>query len=387
MALPNTLTGLIPTLYAARDIVSRELTGMIPAVTIDASSARAALDQTVRVHVVPAMTSSTITPAMTPPTPNGVTVGYTDMSISKSKAVQIPWSGEEQQSITENGPGIDPVKRDEIAQAMRTLTNEIEADLTALHTTFSRAYGTAAATPFGTNTGETAQVRKILDDNGAPPGDRQLVLNTTAGANLRTLTQLSKVNEAGTDAVQMRGELINLNGFAIRESAQINTSTAGTGALATTNTAGYAIGATTITLASAGTGTLVAGDVITFAGDTNKYVLVSGDTDVSNAGTFVIAEPGLRKALAASAVAITVVAAAARNLAFPRSSIILLARAPYLPSGRDQATDRTTITDTGHSGLSFEIASYLGYHAEFLEVSCAWGVKNVMPRHTAILLG
>lgn len=386
MALPNTLTGLIPTLYAARDIISRELTGMIPAVTIDADSSRAALNQTLRIHVVPAMTATDVTPAMTPPTPNGVTIGYTDMSITKSRCVQVPWSGEEQQSITENGPGIDPVVRDEMAQAMRTLTNEVESDLCGLHTSFSRAYGTAGTTPFASTLGDPAQVRKILDDNGAPRADRQLVIDTGAGAALRTLAQLTKANEAATDETLRRGELLNIHDFAIRESGQIKTSTAGTAASATTNNAGYAVGATTITLASAGTGTLVAGDVVTFAGDTNKYELVSGDADVSNGGTFVIAEPGLRVAMSAATKAITVVAAAVRNLAFAKSALILLARAPYLPGGRDMASDRVMVSDP-NTNLTFEVARYDGYHANFLEVSLAWGVKNVAPRHTAILLG
>jgi hypothetical protein len=386
MALPNTLTGLVPTLYAARDIISRELTGFIPAVTIDAAASRAAKDQTVRIHVVPAMTASDITPAMTPPTPNGVTVGYVDMAITKSRGIQIPWSGEEEQSITENGPGIDNVVRDEVAQAMRALVNEIELDLAGTYVAASRAYGTAATVPFASTLGDPAQLRKILDDNGAPAGDRQLVINTAAGAALRTLAQLTKVNEAGTDVVQRLGELINLHGFAIRESAQVVSPTVGTGASATTNNAGYAIGATTITLASAGTGTLKAGDVITFAGDTNKYVLVSGDTDVSNGGTFVLAAPGLRKAIAASTTAITVVASSAMQLAFQRSAIVLLARAPYLPGNRDMASDRMMVRDP-NTGLMFEIARYDGYHAHFLEVSMAWGVKNIKPEHTAILLG
>lgn len=387
MALPNTLTGLIRTLYAARDIISRELTGMIPAVTIDADSSRAALNQTVRVHVVPAMASVNITPAMTPPTPNGVTIGYTDMSITKSKAVQIPWSGEEMQSVDGQGDSVDNIIRDEMAQAMRTLVNEMEADLAALHIYASRAYGTAAVTPFASTLGDPAQVRKILDDNGAPPTDRQLVIDTTSGAALRTLAQLTKANEAASDATLRRGELLNIHDFAIRESAQMVTFTKGTGASATTDNAGYAVGSTTFTLASAGTGTIKAGDVITFAGDTNKYLVVTGDTDVSNGGTFVLAEPGIKIALATSTTAITVVGSSARNIAFPRSAIILLNRAPYLPGGRDMASDRTMISDTGHTNLTFEVARYDGYHAHFLELSAAWGVKVVAPRHVALLLG
>jgi hypothetical protein len=386
MALANTLTGLIPTLYAARDIVSRELTGLIPAVTIDAASARAAKDEVVRVHVVPPFSAVDITPAMTPPTPNGVTIGYVDMAITKSRAVQIPWSGEEQQSITENGPGIDNVVRDETAQALRTLTNEIESDLGALYTKASRAYGTPGTTPFASNLGDPAQIRKILDDNGAPAGDRQLVINTAGGAALRTLAQLTKVNEAGTDEVQRLGELINLHGFAIRESAQIKTHTKGTASGSTTDATGYAVGATTITLASAGTGTILAGDVVTFAGDTNKYIVKTGDADVSNGGTIVLQAPGLRVAIPTSATAITVGNAGVQNMAFHRSALILLARAPYLPGGRDMASDRMMLTDP-NTGLVFEVARYDGYHAHFLEVSLAWGVAGIKPEHQAVLLG
>ncbi|MFX7731744.1 P22 coat - protein 5 family protein, partial [Acinetobacter baumannii] len=90
--------------------------------------------------------------------------------------------------------------------------------------------------------------------------------------------------------------LLDVHGFAIRESAKIATPAIGTGASATTNTAGYAVGATVITLASAGTGTILAGDIITFAGDTNRYVVAQGNASVAAGGTITLAAPGLRKA-------------------------------------------------------------------------------------------
>jgi hypothetical protein len=75
---------------------------------------------------------------------------------------------------------------------------------------------------------------------------------------------------------------------------------------ATTNAAGYAIGSSSVTLASAGTGTLVVGDLVTFAGDTNQYTITAGDTDVSNGGTLSF-RPALLVTIPASATAITVV--------------------------------------------------------------------------------
>ncbi|MFD1690667.1 hypothetical protein ACFSHR_01325 [Azotobacter chroococcum] len=180
--------------------------------------------------------------------------------------------------------------------------------------------------------------------------------------------------------------LLDLHGFAIRESAQVKTVSAGTGASATTNAAGYAVGATTITLASAGTGTVIAGDVITFAGDSNKYLVVTGDADVSNGGSITIAAPGLRKAIPASATAITVTAASTRNMAFARSAIALATRAPALPDGGDSASDRMVVTDPV-SGLSFEISLYKQYRQIQYEIALSWGCAAVKPEHIGLLLG
>lgn len=384
--MSNTLTSLIPDIYNALDVVSRELVGFIPAVSSDMTYERAAVGQTVRSPVAPASTASDITPAVTPPNDGDQTIGNVSMTITKARRVPVRWNGEEKRGLDNNGASFNVIFRDQMAQAMRTLVNEVESDLAALHNKASRSYGTAGTTPFASNLSDTANVRKILADNGAPMSDLQMVIDTSAGANMRTLTQLSKANEANDDNLLRRGVLLDVHGFAIRESAQVKTFTAGTGASATTNAAGYAVGATSITLASAGTGTILAGDFITFAGDTNKYQVVTGDTDVSNGGTIVLAAPGLRKAIPAAATNITVIATSVRNMAFARSAIALATRAPALPPQGDSAVDRQIITDPV-SGLSFEVAMYAQYRQMQYEVSLAWGCAAVKTEHMAVLLG
>lgn len=386
MPFANVLTSMIPSLYQGMDVVSRELVGFIPGVTRNTSAERAAVGEPVIYPVTPSLSTADIVPSMTVPEPADFTLGNGQIVITKSKKVSFGWTGEETKGLN-NGMGVDAIQADLFGQALRSITNEIETDLaTEAALNASRAYGTAGTTPFATNVGETAQLKKILDDNGAFLSDRSLVIDTSAGASLRTLQNLTRVNEAGTTMTLRDGMLLDLNRFAIRESAAVGSRAIGTAnASVTTNATGYAIGATSITLAAAGTGTIIPGDYITFAGDTNKYLVVTGGT-AGTAITIQISAPGLRVAIPAATTAVTVVARATRNIGFQRSALHLVARAPALPNGRDAAVDSMMITDA-RSGMTYEVRVYNGYRKVEFEVGCAWGVKAVKREHIAALLG
>jgi hypothetical protein len=384
----NTLTNLLPNLYADLDVVSRELTGMIPAVTIDASLARGKKDQSVFIPVAPSNTSADITPAMSVPAEADQVIGSVAVTLSKTKAVKFSWDGEEERGLN-TGPGISSIWRGQFAQALRVLVNEVEADLTALQSKFSRAYGTAATTPFGTASDFTdaTQALRILKDNGAPLSDNQLIINTAAGASF--LGKQADANRMGTDTILRQGVFQTVSGMDIRESGQVVTQTAGAMASATSTSAAFTVGQTVIPLATAGTGVVAAGDVISFANDANKYVVTSvsfAGANPASGDTITIAAPGLRVAQGVATRAITVTATSARNMAFNRSAIVLATRLPERPSAGDMAIDVTTLVDP-RSGLAFEVAIYPGYRKVVYEVSLAWGVQVIKPAHTALLLG
>lgn len=377
------LTALIPSLYSSLDVISRELLGAVSSVTLDAGVARAAVGQAVLSFQSAQATATDITPGVVPPNDGDQTFGNQTLSITKARRVPFRWTGEETLGVNNGGPGVGAMRDAQMQQAMRTLVNEMEADtVAAIRIAASRAFGTPGATPFATNLGDPAQLRKILDDNGAPLGERTLLIDTTAGANLRTLAQLTKVNEAGTTMTLRDGALLDLHGFVIKESAAVRAVIKGTGAAYTTSGTALAVGATDIPLIT-GTGTVLAGDTVTFAGDLNKYVVAVG---VAGPGTISIGAPGLRIAIAAAATAVTVGATATGNLGFVKSAVVLATRAPALPDGGDLATDRITITDP-RSGITFEVAMYPQYRQMQYEVSACWGVKGIKANHTAQLLG
>ena len=383
--MPNTLTNLIPSAYRALNVVSRELVGFIPSVQLDPSAEMLAVGQTIYIPQAPVNSAGKdISPAMAFPTAAYQTIGSKSHSLTKQRAFPFSWQNEERKAM-DSGPGYLSINEQQIAQAIRACVNEMEVDIAvAAKNGASRAFGATAGTaPVLT---DWAQAKKILDDNGAPSTDRTSVFDTSAGVALRSTSNLYKVNEAGDGGSLLRqGLLGNLFGFNLRESAQIQSTTKGTAASATTNSAGYAVGATTLTLAAVGTGTIVAGDILTFAGDSNKYVVSTGNADVSAGGTIVLAEPGLRVAMSAATKAITVFGTSARNTAFSRNAILLSTRLPASVSG-DLATDRQVITDPV-SGISFELSMYPGDRMVHYEVAACWGVTVIKPEHLAIIVG
>jgi hypothetical protein len=382
--MANTLSNLMPDLYEALDTVSRELVGFIPSVTLDSGIARAGVGEIVRSVATPAVAAEDVSPGQLPPDDGDQSIGNVPIQITKSRMVPFRWSGEEQKGVN-NGPGYRRIRLDQVTQAFRTLTNEIEVFCGLMHVGASRATGTAGTAPFATDLSDPANSRKILSDNGAPLSNLQLVIDTTAGAKIRSLGQLTKANEAGTTELRAQGTLLEVSGFNIKESAGVQTSVIGSVTGTVTISASKGATALTATTAAAAAVALVAGDIITLAGDTNKYVVAAAATiGASTSGTVTIAAPGLLKT--ASSAAPTVVAAATRNMAFSRSAIVLATRAPALPEEGDMAEDRTLLVDD-RSGLAFEVSMYKLYKRVRYEVAMAWGGAVVKPEHTSILLG
>ena len=376
----NTLTGLIPVIYEAMDVIPRELVGAISAVTLDPSAEMAGLNQTIRSHVAPPAVAVDIAPGVTNANGAGQTINYADLLISKAKNAPILWSGEEQMLLKDQYAGI---VADQFRQSFRTLGNLIENDIVANAAAgASRAVGTAGTTPFGTtnNMSDFGNCVKLLDDNGAPQMDRALILGTTAAQSIRAnQSLLVKVNESGSSDLLRRGVIDTVFGLDIRTSGQIKAGAAvGTGAAYVLNGA-HAVGQTTVTVKT-GTGTILVGDVVTINGF--NYI---AQTSIAAPGSFTIAAPGLQVA-GADSNPVTVNVASVKNVALQKAGFLLATRLPAMPQGGDAATDMTVVTDPV-SGLSFQIALYRQYRQITIDVAIAWGTKVLRPEYCGVLMG
>lgn len=389
--MSNTLTNLIPTIYEAIDVVSREQVGFIPAVTRNTSAERAALNQSILVPISQPQAANDNTPAVTAPNTGDQTVGNTSITISKSKHVPVRWNGEEQRGAT-NAGWYSKLLLEQFVQGFRTLGNLVEADLAnAAVANSSRAYGTAGTTPLGvaSDLSDIAQTRKILDDNGAPQSDLQFVFNSASVANLRgKQSLLLRLNESGSSALLRRGSITDLpvEGFDLHNSAQLLPFVKGTGAAYVTS-GSTAPGVGAIALVT-GTGTVLAGDVVTFAADTNnKYV---NNVAIAAPGTIGLGAPGALVTIA-TANAMTIGNSYSPNMAFSKSAMQLVTRRPAMPvdmngKAMDMADDVIDVTDPV-SGITYEIALYRQFLQMVFHIRLAWGTAAVKPNHIATLLG
>jgi hypothetical protein len=380
----NVLTNLAADIYKAADVVGRELVGFIPSVTVNGdATTRAAKGDTIRSHATrPVTVNTTFAPSMTIPEGTDQTVDNKTMTVDNYASVQIPWTGEEMKHVN-NGSGFETVYGDQIKQAIRSICNAVEIGVWLVaYKGSSRALGTAGTTPFATNHNDLAFLRKILADNGCPmDGQVTLALNTAAGANMRNLTQLQKASEAGGTELLRQGTLLDLQGMMIKESAAPTVHTKGTGTLYVSSGV-TAVGVSDIALVT-GSGTVLSGDIGTFAADAvNKYVV---NTGVAAPGTISLGAPGAQVSIA-TANALTIGNNYTPNVAFHRSAIELGIRAPAMPAGGDAAVDLMTVQDPW-SGLVFEIAAYKGYMKSMFEVRCVWGAKVWKSNHIATLMG
>lgn len=352
------------------------------AVTRDSTAESVGVGQKIEFPIVPNASLRDVNPSASIPNVQGENIQTKTLEITKSKASDVIWTGNEQASI--GGTMYNRILEDQITQRMRSLTNEVEKDLLAVAIAEglnnNNSVGTAGTTPFATGLTEFTGALKKLQDNGSPISDLQAVLNTSASQNLRNLSQLQKINEAGNPSLLRQGVIGSLFGFDVRESSAFTSHTAGTGTGYLLN--GSAKKGEYVISIDTGSGTFAKGDIVTFGTDTTRYIVAD---DVVSGGTSLTLVTPLQSDIADNT-AITIGNGYFASVVFPRNAIWLATRTVPQPTGGDMSIASRTITDP-QTGLSFGVNLYPGYKQNQLEISLAWGVGVIKPEFVVPILG
>lgn len=376
--MANIFTALQPILFSAAQEVANEPFGVVSAINANFDDKGVAIGDVVKVPVAPTGATTDYTPAMQTTAGADATASTVDVAITANKKYDWNMTGEQLRSL-ENGSTDGEWVRQMIAQGMRALRNGAElAAVQAIKAGASRAFGTAGTNPFASDINSIADMRKILMDNGAPLADLQLCIDSTAGTAARKLGIVQQAYQAGNDSERRSGELLRQFGFQIRESAGITQHVKGTGSAYVTS-GSTAVGVTDVALVT-GTGTVLAGDVVTFAADTNnKYVVNNG---VAAPGTISLGRPGARTTIA-TANAMTVGNSYTPNLAFERSAVVGVMRPPIIPNS--PLITQTLISDA--NGMTYLLVQIVGDGMVTWRLHLAYGFKVVQSNMVGILMG
>lgn len=247
---------------------------------------------------------------------------------------------------------------------LRALVNDVDQKLAAgMQRYFGNYGGTAGTTPFATNLASFKTARIGLNRNAAPMSDRYCVLDADAEGNALVLGNFLKADERGDQGGIINGQIGRKLGadWYLDQNVQSASTHTLNSTTAILTKATLAVGDTTITLDQTTlTGTLVTGNLLSFTGASQTYVVTATATAGSNEIAVPIA-PAIATAIA-SGVTATVVGAHVANLLFHRKAYAMASRP--LGSGQYPASGdfaQTTIVDEV-SGLAIRLTVKRGHY-------------------------
>lgn len=381
--MANTLTTIAPVLYAAAQEVAAEPFGVVDAINANFDNKGVAKGDKVKVPVAPVAALDDFSPAAAAGTGTDKIADAVEVEITASKKTSWNLTGEQMRSLA-NAGNDNEWARQLVAQGMRALRNQAEADCAAaIKVRSGLAIGTAGTTPFGSDIDVIADVRKVLRDNGAPMSDLQLAVNTSSYLNLLKLGIVQQAMVAGSDAERRTGKLMPQFGFKIFESAGLTKHTKGTATgFDTDDGAAVVVGTTTFNVDGGDGGTLKAGDIITLAGDTTKYVSHTAVAALTDDHLITIAKPGIRLE-AADGTELTIGDNYTPNFAFERAAVVGVMRPPIMPP--NPTIKQLVMSD--EKGMSYLLLEIAQYGMVTWELHLAWGFKVIQPEYVVTLLG
>lgn len=375
--MANDLTNIMPKILARGLMQLRPRLLMPRLVNGSYSSEAAQKGQTIDIPIAASQTATDVTPSNTPPTPSNTTPDVVQVSLNNWKKTNFFLTDKDLVEIDRNKhfvPG-------QVESAVIALAEAINQDIFAEYTFFYGYAGTAGTTPFASDYSDAASVRKQLNQQKAPKQNRRFVLDFDAEENAIQLEPFRQYSSSDDRNVIIEGEIGRKLGFDWYADHDVPTHTAGTGTGYLVNSTQLDVGDKTIPV-DTGSGTVVVGDIITFADHAQTYVITTADASP----TSLAIEPGLAVAVANNT-AITIEGDHVVNLAFHPDAIAFAMR-PLMASTQDlQLGSRIMSMQDPQTGIVLRLEVSRQYKQVVWEFDVLWGAKAVRRELGARLAG
>ena len=337
------------------------------------------------VIVPPEFATRTVVPAAVPPAsaaaPNP---GRVQVTLDFWEEVNFPLT-QTHITLLENADENAPMF---LSNAVGPIVEKMTASIAANYRGIYGQVGTPGTTPFASDPSVIQRAKTMLTKQKCPVMNRKVSLNTGAYGNATALAAFRQVDQSGSSETLREGVVGRAYGFDWYEDLGLDSishaSTALSAGAATVNGVN-ALGATSVSIAKAtNSSPLVAGDILTIAGDSQQYV-VRANTTLAVGNTSVPIAPALRRATTGGEV-VTLAAASSISLAYhpyafafdsrPEARVNLPGEKSNIMSWVDEMT-----------GVVLSLQIKEEYHQQGFYLSCLWGTKLVDPRLAVRIAG
>ena len=385
--MENNIKEIINDVYVARNFTSKKICGGISAVTVNAGSEAAAKGQKIKSkRIAPPTITKEIVPSMTVPTPPALDVETDEMELKYEVSASMAELGEEELSLKNSGHNELTLRQGFIAEAIKSIVTIIEEQVGEVVAKGAcQAIGTPGINPFATDMKLLNRANTILLNNGAgeDTGTRSCVINPTTFENLANQDQNQDVSKSGSNVLIERGLVSSRFGMFIKKSAGIYEHTKGTATGFDLN-GSPSIGDTTVNVDGSNSGTILPGDLISWGGGENKYVVNSASASGASSGNIIFNNPGLVTDLTDTTEGV-IQNNYFGNYVLERSAVELAIRPYMVPKKGDAALFHIETVDQ-ETGLAFTLSSYKGYLMNRLEIKAIYGIKVWRPEWVVSLI-
>lgn len=321
--MANSLSVVMPKLLAQGLMAMRQMAVLPRYVNRGYEAIAAEKGSVVTIPIPSAIAAQAVTPSYVPP--DDADVAPTSTTITLDQWWEAPFYMTDK-DLLEIMAGTIPMQASE---AVKSLANKIDSLLiTKAEQTFPNFAGTAGTVPYGNDLSEFNDVMAQMDDRLAPVDNRFHAVSAKTKGQALNLRAFQDAAWRGDTAGIIKGEIGEKLGAFWFMDQNLTRHTAGTGTGYKVNLlAGYAVGDTTLAV-DTGSGTVLAGDKITFSGGTTTYTVASS-TGGASVTQIVLSTPLM--AAVADNEDITIVASHRQNFVFHRDALALATR-PFAAS-------------------------------------------------------
>lgn len=376
----NTLSAVAPILLREGMVALRENAIMVRQCQFDVSEEAAKKGATINVELpnaIPAQevaVSGTNTPTPLVPTVVPITLdSWWEARFSMSD-----------KDMTEVEMGILPATASE---AVKSLANKVDISALTLYKDIYGQAGVAKTTPDAV--ADLTGSRKVLNSQLASLSDRTMLLDVEAEAKFLALDTFISFEKVGNTEALREGSLGRKFGFDIHMDQNVLTHTKGTldptGGQTIQMNAEVVAGLSTVVFKSSDatmTGTLVKGDLISFANHSQSYVITADAAVDTNLITATIS-PVLQVTVPIDNV-VTLTDTHTVNLGFQRQAFCFVSRPLVVADGLGSIIE--SLVDP-ISGLTLRIEITRENKQIIWSYDILWGVKTIRPELAMRLLG